>query len=114
MAEALRSIIEVSGHDRGAKATSIFMQATRGSQDDSIGTYYFAEVSRQADAILKVFMEGGFAQQPNLRPIVDVVRYFYATYLSRSALEAIAKLLKQHCEQTDLQLLKNQTLQARD
>ena len=104
LAEALREIYKVPGHDRGAKATSIFTQAARGSlQDETIGIYYFAEVSRQADAILGVFMEPRFAEQANLNPILDVVRFFYAAYLSRSSLEAIAKLCKQHCEQTDLQ-----------
>ena len=63
-------------------------------EDETLGMWYFSEIQRQADGILKVFMEPHFAKQKNLSPIVDVVRYFYATYLSRSPLEAISKLLR--------------------
>lgn len=116
LAEELRMISQVTGHDRGSKATSIFAKATQviANQTDTETThvFYYAEISRQAEAILRVFMDARFAEKPTLRPIVEVVRFFHTTYLSRSALEAIKKLASQHREQSDVYGMREAALKA--
>ena len=87
-------------HELASQVDAIFKQVLElGSDNENMEIYYFAEVSRQAEAVLKTLVEA--QKSANLQSVIGVVEFFYAAYLSRSSLEAIAKLLKQHASGTD-------------
>ena len=69
---------------------------TTGSPLETNGIYWFSEIARQADSILNVFKNFKVDGNPvkEFNALEEVVEYFNSAYLSRSPLEAIAKLLK--------------------
>ena len=99
LAKALREIYNRPVHDGGQVCESIFnlvLNNSRNEYEANDRQFYFAEVSRQADAVIQVFLQASDSQAKSLTPITEVVEYFHASYLSLSALEAVAKLITAH------------------
>jgi len=107
---ALKKIYHQPAHDGANVRPSVFSALHTAEIDEDFKYAYFADISRQAEALIRLFRQQG-AWSQNLEFIADVVEFFYTAYLSRSTVQAISKLVYQNTQQQELSRLYEQMLQ---